>query len=118
MLVTYGRTFSNAYFAAQKLSFQGISACVLKLNVIKPLAEEAVCESLKFKNIVFFEEGIESGGVGQKFGFELSLNNYKGNYKVVAVPDEFVEHSSVTSQLSKYHLDIDGMVSEVLEFCK
>lgn len=118
LLVTYGRTFSNAYFAAQKLSLQGISACVLKLNVIKPLAEEAVCESLKFKNIVFFEEGIESGGVGQKFGFELSLNNYKGNYKVVAVPDEFVEHSSVTSQLSKYHLDIDGMVSEVLEFCK
>ena len=118
LLVTYGRTFSNAYFAAQKLSSQGISACVLKLNVIKPLAEEAVCESLEFKNIVFFEEGIEAGGVGQKFGLELSLHNYKGNYKVFAVPNEFVEHGSVTSQLSKYHLDLDGMVSEVLEFCK
>lgn len=118
LLVTYGRIFSNAYFASQKLLESGISASVLKLNIIKPIEKDAVIKSLGFKNIVFFEEGIESGGVAQEFGFMLSQKRYEGNYKVVAVPNEFVEHASVDSQLKKYKLDTDGMVSEVLEFYK
>lgn len=118
LLVTYGRIFSNAYFASKKLAENGISSCVLKLNVIKPIETEAIKESLSFKNIIFFEEAIKSGGVAQKFGFALFGENYKGNYKAVAVPDEFVEHDSVDNQLKKYKLDLGGMVSEVLEFYK
>lgn len=118
LLVTYGRMFSNAYFASKKLAENGISSCVLKLNVIKPLDTKAVIDSLGFKNIVFFEEGIEAGGVGQEFGYVLSKKKYAGNYKVVAVPNEFVEHASVERQLAKYNLDIDGVISEVLELYK
>ncbi len=118
LLITYGRIFSNAYFASQKLAESGISASVLKLNIIKPIEKEAVMKSLRFKNIVFFEEGIEVGGIAQEFGFMLSQEKYEGNYKVVAVPNEFVEHASVESQLKKYKLDVNGMVSEVLELYK
>lgn len=117
LLITYGRIFSNAYFASQKLCEQGISTCVLKLNVIKPLPLKAVLKSMNFKKIIFFEEGIKSGGVSQKYGCMLSESNYKGIYKIVAVRDEFVEHASVTNQLKKYKLDETGMISEVLKLC-
>lgn len=118
LLVTYGRIFSSAYFAVQKLAEVGVSACALKLNVIKPVVREVILESLNFKSIVFFEEGIESGGVAQKFGCMLSKEKYSGNYKVVAVPNEFVEHASVDRQLARYNLDVEGIVSEVLKFYK
>lgn len=116
LLVTYGKIFSNAYFASKKLKEHGISSCVLKLNVIKPLAEDSVVKSMNFKNIVFFEEGMEAGGVGQEFGYMLSQRKYGGNYKVVAVPNEFVAHGSVDNQMAKYKLNINGMISEVLKF--
>ena len=116
LLVTYGRIFSNAYFAAQKLANLGISACILKLNVIKPIEIEVAQKSLSFKNIVFFEEGIEAGGVAQEFGLMLSQKKYRGNYKVVAVPNEFVDHAPVDRQLKKYKLDTQSMISEAVRF--
>lgn len=109
LVVTYGRIFSNAYFASKKFK----SVCVLKLNVIYPIDLLAVKESLKFKHIIFFEESMLSGGIGEKFGLCLAQENYRGNYLIKAINDEFVTHAPVDSQLRRYNFDIDGMESEI-----
>lgn len=117
LIVTYGRTFSEAFVCLENLKKLDISACILKLNVIKPISTEAIKISSRYKYILFFEESTKSGGVGEKFGFLLlELGNFKGRYRVFAVNDIFVPHASVRAQLKRFRLDSLGMQEAVLEF--
>lgn len=115
LLVTYGRIFGNAVSACDALNAKNCSAAVLKLNRIIPLDAEAVKTALSAKRIFFFEEGIRAGGIGERFGELLLENGYKGQYTLTAVPDEFVEHASVSAQLHHYRLDADGMLKVISE---
>ena len=67
------------------------------------------------KQIFFFEEGICSGGIGERFGELLLENGFKGAYTLTAVPDEFVVHAPVSSQMKRYKLDAEGMLSVITE---
>ena len=81
----------------------------MKLKRIKPIDENAVKAVLNANNVVFFEEGIRSGGIAESFASKLLENNAVGNYRIVAVNDEFVEHASVPRLFVKYSLDEDGI---------
>lgn len=108
-IVTYGRLVFNALKAKEMLAEKGISIKVIKLTKIKPLPN-GVTEKLKeCKNVFFFEEGMKSGGVGEKLGCKLLECGYAGGYGVTAPENEFIAHASVASQLHKYFLDAEGM---------
>ncbi len=116
LIVTYGRIFSEAYLCQQKLKSSSIEVCILKLNVIKPINEQALNYACKFENIVFFEEAVKSGGVGEKFGLLLlERKSFKGKYIVQAISDQFVAHASVRDQLKKFSLDSEGMEKILLD---
>ncbi|HZJ75814.1 MAG TPA: transketolase C-terminal domain-containing protein, partial [Clostridia bacterium] len=110
-IVTYGRLFPYACDAAKRLRKKGISGCVIKLNRIKPIDEEAIKECLSLKEVYFFEEGIKSGGAGESFSRMLLEWEYKGKFTLRAFDNCFVEHGNVENQLHKYGLDADGMYS-------
>ena len=113
-LVTYGRTFSAAVAACDALNEETPSQyAVLKLNQITPLDPDAIKSVLRAKSVFFFEEGIESGGIGETFGADLLQNGYQGIYSLTAVPNEFVVHASVAAQLKRYKLDCDGMIEVI-----
>ena len=112
-LITYGRIYFNALSAVKKLEEKGVKVRIIKLNKIKPLPQSLVNEAAKSKKIFFFEEGIKSGGVGEKFGSMLLESGYKGDYVLTAVNDEFVPHASVDSLMRKYKLDADGMINVI-----
>ena len=109
VIVTYVREYANAVKACQRLNSDGKSFCVLKLKRIKPIDENAVKAVLNANNVIFFEEGIRSGGIAESFASKLLENNAVGNYRIVAVNDEFVEHASVPRLFVKYSLDEDGI---------
>lgn len=112
-IVTYGRTFGNACKAQKVLEAQGKSVRVVKLNKIKPL-EKCIIEVLKdSKNIFFFEEGLQNGGVGEKLALRLLEAGYKGEYELTAIDYCFVEQGSVSSILKKYKLDSESMTKIV-----
>lgn len=117
VIVTYGRTFSDAVSACDTLNETGAHTGVLKLNRIIPLDIAAVQTVLSAKQIFFFEEGIRSGGIGERFGELLLENGFKGTYTLTAVPDEFVAHASVSAQMKRYKLDTEGMLSVISEKC-
>ena len=108
-IVTYGREFSQCWQAFQQLE----NTCLIKLNKIKPLSDDAVSFAAKSDNVFFFEESVKSGGVGEIFGCRLEELGAKVNYRLIAVEDEFIKQASVCSQLKKYHLDCDSVVKEV-----
>lgn len=124
LIITYGRLFSFACECMERLEKQGISACILKLNTVKPIDNDSVVGAKKFKYCFFFEEGISCGGIGEHFLYELIKSGFKGEFSLTAIDDQYVEQSSVASALKKYKLDSDGMQKVILnklkcdgEFC-
>ncbi len=109
LLITYGRLFSNAVKAYEMLKAENESICVLKLCKIKPIDKKAIEFAMGFDKIHFFEEGILAGGIGETFDYELTKIGYTGLYKVTAIEDRFVQHSSVADALRENHLDADSM---------
>ncbi len=112
-IVAYGRLFFNAFEAAKRLFEKGINIKIIKLGKIKPLPFGAVEATLGCKNVFFFEEGMRSGGVGEKFASVLLENGYKGGYSLTAVDGEFVAHASVSRLMEKYSMNADGMARKI-----
>ena len=69
---------------------------------------------MNYKNVLFFEEGILSGGIAEKVGFMLMESGYKGNYKATAVTG-FVKQASVSVQKRNNNLDKDSIIRLVKE---
>lgn len=113
-IVSYGRIVSNALKAMKILKDEhSINVCVLKLNKIKPIDSKAIKFLEKSKHVFVFEEGIKSGGVGEKIAEKLIESSSKNKVHIYAVSDEFVEAASVERQIKKYKLDVDSIVTEV-----
>ncbi len=115
VIVTYGRITSEAIEAVDSLNNKGISVSLLSINQIKPLPDDAVKILLSKKKIWFFEEGMQSGGVGEKLASALILGGYKGEYHLTAIDDKFVEQASVAQLLDKYGLTKERIIEKVSE---
>lgn len=109
LLITYGRLFANAVQAYEKLKVDGESICVLKLCKIKPIDKNAIEFAKNFEKIHFFEEGILAGGIGETFDYELTKIGYTGLYKITAIEDKFIPHSTVAAALEYNNLDAQSM---------
>lgn len=118
LLVTYGKLSAQAVQAAQTLSQQGVPTAVLKLLRLLPFCEEAVEQAMQAEYVLFAEEGIESGGIGQMFGSHLLENGFQGHYRVLAVHDRFVEQATPDRALALCGLDAQSMVQTCTQWMK
>ena len=113
LLVTYGRLFNEAVAAREILKQQGRELCILKLCRIKPIDERAVRLASDFQRIHFFEEGMRSGSVADRFRDMLDEQNYRGSYRVSAVDELYVQHAAVKSSLKELGLDAQSMAQRL-----
>ncbi len=113
LLVTYGRLFSYACKAKEKLRSRGIDVCILKLCKIKPVSGEAVFFASRFKEIWFFEEGVKNGGIARNFSDLVVFRGFRGVYHIKAIGDEFVKQMTVSEALSMLKLDDEGMTEVI-----
>ncbi len=114
VIVTYGRLFGEVAKAANELLKHNVKVKVLKLNRIKPIDADAVRAVLNAKSIVFYEEGVRSGGIGEKFASLLLQNGYKGNYDIVAVEDCFVKQAKIPELMKEHRFDCDNIVEKII----
>ena len=114
-IVTYGRLFANAATAVNKLTSNGKSVKVIKLNKIKPIPSGAVDEVKNCSHIFFLEEGEKSGGCGEIFNMLLTEASFKGKFNLRAVNDEFVCHATTEILLEKFGFDSDSITDLVQE---
>ena len=68
LFVTYGRVFAEVLNAQNMLAADGIETHILKLNMIFPTDITAAEIAKKYEHVIFIEEGILSGGIGEQFG--------------------------------------------------
>ncbi len=115
LLVTYGRLFSYACKAQQKLFEKGVDVCILKLCKIKPISDDAVFFASRFGEIWFFEEGVKNGGIARNFSDLVVLRGFRGSYHIKAIGDEFVKQMTVNEALAMLKLDSQGMTDVILK---
>ena len=114
-IVTYGRIFGECYKAYERLKAQNKKVKIIKLNVIVPIPEESLKHIEKVKKLFFFEEGVESGGVGESFASAMLENKLSPEFILTAFPDCFVKQGKTDSILSQYGLDCDGIYNAIIK---
>ena len=115
LIITYGKIFANACMAKEILSRKNTDVCIMKLNRIKPIPEQALNDAVSFKNIFFFDEGMLTGGIGEHFLAEEVKRGYNGKFIINAIDDIYVRHAKVDSLFEKLGLSADGMAEVVLK---
>lgn len=107
-LVTFGRLSFDAYRAAEEKG-----ATFIKLNKVYPLDNGLISLLINFEKICIFEEGIRSGGIGEKLLAALCEKGYGGKVSLNAVNNEFVRCAAVSSQLKSLALDKNAMIGVI-----
>lgn len=112
LLISYGRIYSELYNAQSILNADGIKCGLLKLTKIYPLPDEIFEKALTYRQIVFFEESMGSGGIAEKFGERLAEMSYSGSYSGITAND-FVKQATVRSCLEKLGLTCEKIAEFV-----
>lgn len=106
--VTYGREASEVYKACELAGADGY-----KLLQINPLPASLAQTLLPYKKIVFAEEGVENGGVGQRLYCALAEKGYQGHYEIIAVPNHGIDHCPVEELLCDFGLDTASLTEKL-----
>ncbi len=116
-ILAIGAMVAPAMKAADELALRGIEATVVNARFAKPLDRTLVVDlASRIKRMVTIEENVLSGGFGSSV---LALLQESGLYDIkvknIGIPDEFVEHGTQAILRSKYGLDAEGIIRQVLE---
>ena len=117
-LVAYGLMINNVLKAAEILENEGVSAEVIKLNLINPLDTELVLRSLKKTGrLVTAEDVCAFGSVGSRL---LAVCGEKGlalkGAKTLNLGDGIVPHGSVDELLEQKGLDAKSIAKAAKSF--
>ena len=112
LIVTYGRLFVEAAFAAEETG-----SSVLKIGKIFPIEQELIEIAKKYEKVLFFEESVENGSIAEHFGKMLIESGFDGKYKTFCVSG-FVPHMKVENAMKIHGLDRESMINAVKEALK
>ncbi|SCZ77480.1 1-deoxy-D-xylulose-5-phosphate synthase [Pseudobutyrivibrio xylanivorans] len=116
MLFAFGSMVKKAEEVEQLLQSHGIDAGICNARFAKPFDKEYL-QAIKdrYDLIVTMEENVYTGGFGQQVQSYLSDIDYKGKVLKIAIPDEFVQHGSVTLLFKELRMDAESITERILE---
>ena len=80
------------------------------MRFVKPLDEKLLHTIFsEYKAIITIEDGTIKGGFGSTILEFASENNYQHKIKTIGIPDEFIEHGSVSKLQHKLGLNIENL---------
>jgi 1-deoxy-D-xylulose-5-phosphate synthase len=110
-----GSLYPQALEAAALLEDAGVDADLYNLRFIKPLDEEYLVSVLsRYETVLFAEDGLRSGGVGDYAAALALWRRLPAALSVLGVPDTFAGLGSRDELLARYGLDAQGIAQAVL----
>lgn len=113
-LVSYGSETEDVLDGARLLARQGIGCDCYKLLQIYPIPEGLIPTLQKYDVILFAEEGIGRGGIGEHLAFALQRSGWKGQYLYAGVDNEKLTHATVPELKKRMGLDGESLAEMVL----
>ncbi len=115
VIITYGRVTAEAYKAVEVLR-KYTSVMLIKLVKIYPLDFETLTNAVGCSKLVYIlEEGIKSGGIGEKISSYFS-GKYDGKVIINAVDNECAFHASVPELLEHFGMCAYHIVKEIANY--
>lgn len=106
-VLTTGVILENVLSA---LEFDENLVAVYHFLKIKPLNQDEILKIAKdFETIFTIEEGVVNGGFGSKITQIISANNSNKQVINLGIPDNFIEHATVSEQMEECGLDIKSL---------
>ncbi len=120
-IIAVGSAFEAASVAALRLESEAdLSVSLFNARFVSPVDTRMLDAMLECRHelIVTVEEGIKSGGFGQKVESYLLEKGYKGAFLNISLPDIYLEHGDADELRKKYGLDEDGIYDKILACAK
>lgn len=102
LVITYGRVYAQV---VQAIRSSDHPVSVLKLTKVWPFDEKILELAEEYANILFVEEGIITGGIGEHLLLRLHRRGWLGGYHVQGIDNGFVQQASVEEQMKMVGLD-------------
>ena len=113
VLVSYADELEELLCAAERLSRKDVKCDVVKLVKLYPFTEKLVEDLLNYKIILFAEECIANGSIGEHLEYALQQKGWDGQFIHCAVRDACLPHASVTQIKQATGLDAEHLVQAV-----
>ena len=114
-LVSYGSETEDVLQAAHLLQQAGIAADVYKLLRIWPLPEEICSRLAAYDGVLFAEECIACGGIGEHLLCALQQSGWQGRFVHAAVDSTRLTHATVPQLKHRMGLDAAALAAAVKE---
>jgi 1-deoxy-D-xylulose-5-phosphate synthase len=113
--VSLGFPGNDALAAADTLANEGVSAAVFDMRFLKPMDEQLLDQiaTKGFRRIVTIEDGVKLGGFGEAVETYFAEHHPEqaSRIRILAIPDEFVTHGSVSQLKHDCHIDQQALVA-------
>ena len=114
-ILAVGFAVAPALAAARELEKMGIDAAAANGRFIRPLDTGLVAKLTEScSRLVTVEENVQSGGFGDAITAYLQDAHHHVQARILAIPDEFIEHGPQNVLRARYHLDSAGITEEIL----
>ena len=113
VLVSYGSEVEDVLAAGAALEAQGIPCRVCKLVKIFPFTDEFIHAIERFDTILFAEECVCAGGIGQQLVARLTEDGWRGTFIHRAVDNTKLTHATVPELKELQGLDAASLVQAV-----
>ena len=118
VIISYGYLLTKALLVKEKLNGE-INLGVVNALFQKPIDEEMFDEILsKYKNIFIYEEQTIINSLGSYLVNYAQNKKYKGNIKVYAIEDKYIEQGNKEEVLKILNLDEESIVERIKEDIK
>lgn len=115
-LIGVGHMAAVAYEAAATLETMGVSATVVNPRFLKPFDREALGRAMRDTYAwVCIEENVELGGFGQTLRSAAADMGIERPNRLIAIPDEFIEHGTQAILREQVGLTSKAMVEASLK---
>lgn len=117
-MVSYGAQTEEIIAACDLLQQQNVPSDCFKLVRLYPLPE-GICEKLKrYDCILFAEDSVRTGSVGEQLCFALQQSGWRGTFLLRAVDNTHLLHANVPQLRRDQGLDAAALAAEVLAHVK
>ncbi len=114
VIVSYGSESEEALDAAALLRQNGREADVCRLVRLHPLPQ-GLCEALQgYGTVVFAEDAVATGGIGQQLAFALQQAGWRGHFVLCAIHDACLPHATVPQMRAALGLDAASIAKAAL----
>ena len=111
--MSYADEMAELIEAERSLNENSIECDTLKLVKIYPFTEKLVEDLMNYKVVLFAEECIAVGGIGEHLEYVLRQNGWNGRFIHRAVREARLPHASVAQIRQAVGLDAESLAQAV-----